>query len=34
MNDKDPVKAKSVMMAMLTMDKIDIEGLKKAHAQK
>jgi predicted 3-demethylubiquinone-9 3-methyltransferase (glyoxalase superfamily) len=31
MNDPDPVKAQRVMKAMLQMDKIDIEGLKRAH---
>lgn len=33
MNDPDPVKAGRVMQAMLKMTKIDIEGLKRAHAQ-
>ena len=31
MQDKDPEKSKRVMEAMLTMDKIDIAGLKKAY---
>ena len=31
MADKDPVKAKRVMQAMLQMDKIDIGGLQKAY---
>jgi predicted 3-demethylubiquinone-9 3-methyltransferase (glyoxalase superfamily) len=31
MQDKDPEKSKRVMQAMLQMDKIDIEGLKRAH---
>ena len=31
MNDKDPEKSKRVMQAMLTMDKIEIEPLKRAH---
>jgi predicted 3-demethylubiquinone-9 3-methyltransferase (glyoxalase superfamily) len=30
--DKDPEKSKRVMQAMLQMDKIDIEGLKRAYA--
>jgi predicted 3-demethylubiquinone-9 3-methyltransferase (glyoxalase superfamily) len=34
MNDKDPEKSKRVMQAMLQMDKINIEGLKKAYEQK
>ena len=34
MNDKDPEKANRVMQAMLKMTKIDVEGLKKAHAGK
>src|SRR5262245_53910048 len=34
MSDKDPVKAKNVMQAMLQMDKIDIQRLKEAHAQR
>ena len=34
MNDPDPVKAGRVMQAMLKMIKIDIEGLKRAHAGK
>ena len=33
MGDKDPVKAKNVMQAMLQMDKLDIQRLKQAHAQ-
>ena len=33
MDDKDREKAKRVMQAMLKMKKIDIEGLKRAHAQ-
>ena len=33
MNDPDPVKAGRVMQAMMKMTKIDIEGLKRAHAQ-
>ena len=32
MADKDPEKSKRVMQSMLTMDKIDIEPLKRAHA--
>jgi predicted 3-demethylubiquinone-9 3-methyltransferase (glyoxalase superfamily) len=32
MQDKDAEKSKRVMQAMLQMDKIDIEGLKRAHA--
>jgi predicted 3-demethylubiquinone-9 3-methyltransferase (glyoxalase superfamily) len=32
LNDKDAEKAKKAMNAMLQMDKLDIEGLKKAHA--
>jgi predicted 3-demethylubiquinone-9 3-methyltransferase (glyoxalase superfamily) len=32
MADKDPEKSKRVMQAMLKMDKIDIEPLKRAHA--
>jgi predicted 3-demethylubiquinone-9 3-methyltransferase (glyoxalase superfamily) len=32
MQDKDPEKSKRVMHAMLQMDKLDIEGLKRAHA--
>ena len=32
MNDPDPQKAGRVMQAMLQMDKIDIAGLKEAHA--
>ena len=31
MNDKDPEKSKRVMQSMLTMDKIEIEPLKRAH---
>jgi predicted 3-demethylubiquinone-9 3-methyltransferase (glyoxalase superfamily) len=34
LGDKDPAKSKRVMQAMLQMDKIDIEGLKRAHAGK
>ena len=34
LGDKDPEKSKRVMQAMLQMDKIDIEGLKRAHAGK
>lgn len=34
LGDKDPAKSKRVMKAMLQMDKIDIEGLKRAHAGK
>jgi predicted 3-demethylubiquinone-9 3-methyltransferase (glyoxalase superfamily) len=30
--DKDPAKARSVMKAMLQMDKLDIKALKQAHA--
>ena len=33
LGDKDPVKARNVMQAMLQMDKIDIERLKQAHAK-
>jgi predicted 3-demethylubiquinone-9 3-methyltransferase (glyoxalase superfamily) len=33
LGDKDPVKAKRVMEAMLKMVKLDIEGLKKAYNQ-
>lgn len=33
MGDKDPVKSKRVMEAMLKMDKIDIAGLKQAYNQ-
>jgi len=33
LHDKDPVKSKNVMAAMLQMDKIDIQRLKDAHAQ-
>jgi predicted 3-demethylubiquinone-9 3-methyltransferase (glyoxalase superfamily) len=32
LGDKDPEKAKRVMLAMLQMDKIDIAGLKQAYA--
>ena len=32
MSDKDPEKSKRVMQSMLTMDKIEIEPLKRAHA--
>ena len=31
MSDPDPKKSASVMQAMLQMDKIDIEALKRAH---
>ena len=31
MNDKDPEKSRRVMQSMLTMDKIEIEPLKRAH---
>ena len=31
MNDKDPEKSKRVMQSMLTMNKIEIEPLKRAH---
>jgi predicted 3-demethylubiquinone-9 3-methyltransferase (glyoxalase superfamily) len=34
MGDKDPVKARRVMEAMLKMDKIDIKKLKDAYDQK
>jgi predicted 3-demethylubiquinone-9 3-methyltransferase (glyoxalase superfamily) len=34
MGDKDPVKAGRVMQAMMKMDKLDIKGLKAAHAGK
>jgi predicted 3-demethylubiquinone-9 3-methyltransferase (glyoxalase superfamily) len=34
LHDKDPVKSKNVMQAMLQMEKIDIRRLKEAHAQK
>jgi predicted 3-demethylubiquinone-9 3-methyltransferase (glyoxalase superfamily) len=34
LGDKDPEKSKRVMQAMLKMNKIDIEGLKRAHAGK
>jgi predicted 3-demethylubiquinone-9 3-methyltransferase (glyoxalase superfamily) len=33
LNDPDPAKAKNVMQAMLQMTKIDIAGLKEAHAR-
>ena len=33
LNDPDPLKAGRVMQAMLKMTKIEIEGLKRAHAQ-
>jgi predicted 3-demethylubiquinone-9 3-methyltransferase (glyoxalase superfamily) len=33
MSDKDPLKSQRAMKAMLQMDKIDIEGLKRAYAQ-
>lgn len=33
LQDKDPVKAKNVMQAMLQMDRIDIKGLRQAHDQ-
>jgi len=33
LNDPDPAKSKRVMQAMLQMNKIDIEGLKRAYAQ-
>ena len=33
LNDKDPVKANSVMKAMLQMGKIDIKSLKRAYVQ-
>ena|SRR3984893_4746778 len=33
LQDKDPKKAKSVMQAMLKMNKIDIKALKQAHEQ-
>src|SRR5437667_573526 len=33
MGDKDPEKSKRVMQAMLKMDKIDIEALKRAHGE-
>ena len=32
LNDKDPEKSRRVMQAMLQMNKIDIEGLKRAHS--
>ena len=32
LHDKDPDKSQRVMKAMLQMDKLDIEGLKRAHA--
>ena len=31
LQDKDPEKAKRVMQAMLQMDKLDIDRLKRAH---
>jgi hypothetical protein len=34
LHDKDPVKAKRVMNAMLQMNKIDIKGLKQAYEQR
>jgi predicted 3-demethylubiquinone-9 3-methyltransferase (glyoxalase superfamily) len=34
MNDKDPEKSKRVMQAMMTMDKIEVEPLKRAHEGK
>jgi predicted 3-demethylubiquinone-9 3-methyltransferase (glyoxalase superfamily) len=34
LHDKDPVKSKNVMQAMLQMEKIDIQRLKEAYAQK
>jgi predicted 3-demethylubiquinone-9 3-methyltransferase (glyoxalase superfamily) len=34
LGDKDPEKSKRVMKAMLQMDKIDIESLRRAHAGK
>ena len=34
MNDKDPEKSKRVMQAMMKMDKIEIEPLKRAHEGK
>jgi predicted 3-demethylubiquinone-9 3-methyltransferase (glyoxalase superfamily) len=33
LQDKNPEKAKKVMLAMLEMDKIDIQGLKQAYEQ-
>jgi predicted 3-demethylubiquinone-9 3-methyltransferase (glyoxalase superfamily) len=33
MNDPDPIKAQSVMNAMLQMHKLDVEGLKQAYEQ-
>jgi predicted 3-demethylubiquinone-9 3-methyltransferase (glyoxalase superfamily) len=34
LHDKDPAKSQRVMKAMLQMNKLDIEGLKRAHAGK
>lgn len=34
LKDKDPAKSQRVMMALLQMKKLDIEGLKQAHAGK
>jgi predicted 3-demethylubiquinone-9 3-methyltransferase (glyoxalase superfamily) len=34
LGDKDPAKSQRVMKAMLQMDKIDVEGLKRAYAEK
>src|SRR5262249_48511920 len=33
LHDKDPAKSRRVMQAMLTMDKIDIQGLRRAYEQ-
>src|SRR5690242_16312150 len=33
LGDKDPVKSKNVMQAMLKMNKIDVQGLRKAYGQ-
>ena len=33
LQDKDPEKSKRVMMAMMKMDKLDIQGLKQAYEQ-